>query len=196
MRRLVLSVVTALPIVLPPANVFAIDQLSVAPQDQVCNVDDDCVIVSTRCDACECGAPVNKVHEQAYVERYRALCENYHGAVCRHRCPTPFTVCRDHQCVLSASPSNIELAHSAAKAFCSKFEFPAEKIRELDGPPLQGPVTLERAGRHVVSYRWLGGGRGDYIVQVETDEQSGQIIVYGGYGHNEFGPWVFRKSSE
>ena len=106
MRRLVLSIVTALLIVLPPVSVFAIDQLSVAPQDQVCNVDDDCVIVSTRCDACECCAPVNKVHEQAYIERYRALCENYYGLICDYDCQTPFTACRDHRCVPSAAPSD------------------------------------------------------------------------------------------
>ncbi len=88
--------------------------------------------------------------------------------------------------------TQIQVARSAAKAFCAKFDFPSDKLSELDGAPLLGPVSLQREGHDVVSYRWLGGGRGDYIVQVEVYE-SGRIVVYGGYGHGEFGPWVYRQ---
>jgi hypothetical protein len=81
------------------------------------------------------------------------------------------------------------LACSAAKAFCDKFNFPAGKRDQLDGPPLFDPMSLERDGRPVVVYRWLGGGRGDCYVQVEVYQDNNQVNVYGGYSHREFGPW-------
>jgi len=89
-----------------------------------------------------------------------------------------------------------EQARSAARAFCTEFGFPEGRMKELDGPPLSGPLSLERDGRQVVVYRWLGGGRGDYYVQVETDEDGGRVVVYGGYGHKEFGPWTFKGAAE
>ena len=89
----------------------------------------------------------------------------------------------------------LALARSAAKAFCATFDFPAEKIRELDGPPILGPLSLERGGRSVMAYRWLGGGRGDYYVQAEvSQDQSQDVVVYGGYSHQEFGPWSFNEA--
>ena len=89
----------------------------------------------------------------------------------------------------------LNLARSAAKAFCSKFNFPAEKKSLLNGPPISESVYLKRNGRDVVSYRWLGGGRGDYIVQPEIFVDNGQVIVYGGYSHKEFGPWVYEQGA-
>jgi hypothetical protein len=82
------------------------------------------------------------------------------------------------------------LARSAARAFCTKFDFPAEKIAKLSEPPLLGPATFQRGGMNVVSYRWLGAGRGADIVQVEL-QGNGQIIVRGGSGHKELGPWEY-----
>jgi hypothetical protein len=83
------------------------------------------------------------------------------------------------------------LARSAAKAFCTTFHFPVDKLDQLDNPPLFDPISLEREGRPVVAYRWLGGGRGDYYVQVEIDQDDDRATAYGGDSHQEFGPWVF-----
>jgi hypothetical protein len=87
----------------------------------------------------------------------------------------------------------IALARQAARAFCEKFDFPAEKVAELNGEPLGGPISIERDGHRVISLRWLGGGRGDYYVQVELYTESKRIVVYGDYNHGEYGPWVYRK---
>lgn len=99
-------------------------------------------------------------------------------------------------CVMPPAPDgeidpDLELARAAARAFCTEFQFPAEVIPALNEPPLMELVTLDRDGRDVRVYRWLGGGRGDMIVQVEIDQDSGEILVYGGYAHQEFGPWRF-----
>jgi len=89
----------------------------------------------------------------------------------------------------------VALARSAAKAFCATFNFPADQISRLDGPPLIEPVSLEREGRPTTAYRWLGGGRGSYYVQVEVYQDDCQVVVYGGYAHQEFGPWNFQSPS-
>lgn len=52
---------------------------------------------------------------------------------------------------------------------------------------------LEHDGKRVIVVRWLGGGRGDYIVQVELYTDSKRVVVDGGYDHKGFGPWVYRK---
>jgi len=88
---------------------------------------------------------------------------------------------------------NVALARSAAKAFCKAFNFPADQISELDGPPIIEPVSLEHEGRPTVAYRWLGGGRGTPYVQVEVYQDNNQVVVYGGYSHQEFGPWNFQS---
>jgi hypothetical protein len=88
---------------------------------------------------------------------------------------------------------NVALARSAAKAFCATFSFPPDQISHLDGSPIIEPVSLERDGRPIVAYRWLGGGRGGYYVQVEVYQDNNQVVVYGGYSHQEFGPWDFES---
>jgi hypothetical protein len=87
----------------------------------------------------------------------------------------------------------LEVARSAAKAFCSKFKFPPEKMKELDGSPKFGPSVLKYEGQNVTAYRWLGAGRGDYYVQVIFSHESKRVVVHGGYEHKEFGPWVYKK---
>jgi hypothetical protein len=88
--------------------------------------------------------------------------------------------------------SEVAVARLAARAFCEKFNFPAEKIRELEGKPLFR-ATFESEGKEVIALRWLGGGRGDYIVQVEFSTDSKRIVVGGGYNHRTFGPLLYRK---
>ena len=95
------------------------------------------------------------------------------------------------QAAEQAVDKNTQIASSLAKAYCLKFDFPAEKIAELDKAPLIGPISLKRDNRELTVYRWLGGGRGDYIVQVEVDQKDSQVTVFGGYAHRDFGEWVF-----
>lgn len=90
-----------------------------------------------------------------------------------------------------AKEAELEIARSAAKAFCAEFGFSSDELLKLRQPPLSGPVSLERDKRQVVTYRWLGGGRGDSYVQVEIYQDYQQVVVNGGYGHEEFGPWQF-----
>lgn len=89
----------------------------------------------------------------------------------------------------------VALARSAATTFCTTFGFPADQISQLVGPPIIGPTSLEREGRPIVAYRWLGGGRGSHYVQVEIYQDKHQVVVYGGYSHQEFGPWDFQDPS-
>ncbi len=86
----------------------------------------------------------------------------------------------------------LELARSAAKAFCLKFEFPSEKIKQLNESPFN-ISSVNREEHKVISYRWLGGGRGNYYVQTEINKDNNEIVVYGGYSHKEFGPWIYNE---
>ena len=104
MRQLVPLITTVVAIVLPAWSAFGVEQLFVAPQDQACEVDNDCVIVSMLCSTCECGTPVNRLHEQGYVERYRALCKDYQGGVCDYYCRTPYPRCIDRRCTMTGIP--------------------------------------------------------------------------------------------
>ena len=99
---------------------------------------------------------------------------------------------REGQVRVAGDGDEVALARQAARAFCRRFDFPAEKIAELNGEPLF-KSSLERDGHRVTAMRWLGSGRGDYVVQVELYTDSKRIVVYGGYAHRMFDPLVYRK---
>ncbi len=84
---------------------------------------------------------------------------------------------------------NLDRARAAAIAFARRFEFTATEIDRLAGPSLGEPIVLERDSDTVEVFRWLGNGRGQPIVQVEISRTTGEVTVYGGYEHREFGPW-------
>jgi hypothetical protein len=92
----------------------------------------------------------------------------------------------------SSTDTHLGLAREAAREFCRRFGFTSEQVGELAGPPLFEPTPLDRDGRQVIAYRWLGGGRGGPYVQAEIEEKTGLVTVYGGRGHEEFGPWTYR----
>ena len=161
MRPLVPLIVMAAAMVLPHTRAFGVDQLVVAPEDQACESDAECVIVSTRCSTCECGAPVRTRHARAYAERYRALCEHYHGGVCEYSCPTPFTICRDHRCVLSASPSSnydtlAQACHTRQSPECCLASVEAMRASQYTLVPREGcPSGYQPNGmRCPDSYHW------------------------------------------
>lgn len=98
------------------------------------------------------------------------------------------------EAAVSESPSptpaqKLGRAREAAKAFAREHGFPAEKIARLAEPPLMGPITIDREGRDVTAFRWLGHGRGADYVQAEVDDRDGSIVVTGGSAHNEYGPF-------
>ena len=96
----------------------------------------------------------------------------------------------DAEVTYAADEARLEQARAAAKAFCAQFEFPADQIQAFDSPVLLGPVPIERDGKMVTAYRWLGGGRGGPYVQVEVPESAeDEVVVYGSDAHHEFGPW-------
>jgi hypothetical protein len=78
--------------------------LKIDPLDQRCVQAADSVIVGTTCSACQCGVPVNRATRLDYEVQLTELCRDYSGPVCRYRCATPFAICRDGTCVLSAAP--------------------------------------------------------------------------------------------
>jgi hypothetical protein len=83
-------------------------QLQVTASDQACLSDTDCTIVSNNCSTCECGVPVNKIHEQKYVQKWSKQCEGYSGSACRYLCPTPYARCINNQCTLSGTMSGAD----------------------------------------------------------------------------------------
>jgi hypothetical protein len=84
----------------------------------------------------------------------------------------------------------LERARAAAVAFARHFGFPASALEQIDGSPIQSPLTIERNGVAVRVYRWLGHGRGANLVQVEVSEDGNAITVYGSLGDRAFGPWT------
>lgn len=91
---------------------------------------------------------------------------------------------------MSGEDPTIELARDAAAAFCREFDFAPDELAELERePPVLGPVSLERDGRAVTAYRWLGGGRGSDYVQAEVDDETGRVVVHGARDDSQYGPW-------
>lgn len=78
--------------------------LEIALADQLCATDDNCTTVPTRCDACECGAPVNKINVQQYQGQHVAMCANFEGPFCKYNCTTPYVRCIARRCTLTETP--------------------------------------------------------------------------------------------
>ena len=94
----------------------------------------------------------------------------------------------------SATPEplgELALARAAATRYAASVGLPPDQVDELKGPPLSGPVDVERAGTSVVAYRWLGGGRGAPYLQVELDRDAGVVTIYGGANHQDREPAIY-----
>ena len=90
------------------------------------------------------------------------------------------------------TPDELAVARSAARTYGELHGL--SHLDEVDGPPVLGPVRLERDGRPVVAFRWLGSGRGGDYVQVELDVETGRTVVYGARGDEALPEW--RPESE
>ena len=88
-----------------------------------------------------------------------------------------------------AAAARLEKARNAAEEFCRKFAFAERYIEKLKNEPIQKPLLLDRDGRRVEVFRWLGHGRGAPIVQVEVGLDDHVVTVFGGPGDRELGPW-------
>ena len=84
----------------------------------------------------------------------------------------------------------LERARAAAREFCWRFGLPKRYLDQLEAPPIQQPLVIERDGRPVQVFRWLGHGRGAPILQVELGTTTADVTVYGGFNDREFGPWT------
>ena len=82
-------------------NAKLLDHIDISLEDQNCRTGKDCIIISTKCNACECGIPINKINELKYKEKFNEVCKNYHGRVCDYCCPTPNARCVNNRCILS-----------------------------------------------------------------------------------------------
>jgi len=76
--------------------------LDVIAEDQICVTDDNCTIIMSTCEQCECGVPINKEHKQKYLNQYELLCSDFGGPMCGYECPTPLTKCIKNRCILAA----------------------------------------------------------------------------------------------
>jgi hypothetical protein len=83
------------------ARKYATYQLTIDPRHRECESDADCIVVSSHCSTCECGAPVNRRFRALYEKRYRDLCREYEGEVCDFYCSTPHSRCIEESCDLS-----------------------------------------------------------------------------------------------
>ena len=60
--------------------------LEVDPLDQACAGDGECTMTMTRC-SCSCGVPINKLHQQKYLDAQTQMCRGYQGPMCKMSCP-------------------------------------------------------------------------------------------------------------
>ena len=73
--------------------------IQVDAADNFCEIDDDCVGVSTHCSGCSCGALVNKIHQKKYIDQYAATCQFFGGTQqCKPQCPQ-LIKCLDNKCI-------------------------------------------------------------------------------------------------
>ena len=75
-------------------------QLTIEPADQTCESSNECVLVWTDCSTCDCGTPVNQIHEQKYQRAYQDLCVDYEGPVCEMYCPPVELQCDQGVCIV------------------------------------------------------------------------------------------------
>jgi hypothetical protein len=85
--------------------------------------------------------------------------------------------------------ARVARARVAAEQFGRQFGFSEPQLEALQGPPIQPPLVIERDGRRVEVYRWLGHGRGQSSIQVEIDLGNDAVTVYGSLGDRGLGPW-------
>lgn len=89
----------------------------------------------------------------------------------------------------SDAAQRLALARGLAERFARTFGYPDAQRAQLLGPPLEGPLVLDRDGAWVEIYRWLGHGRGATSIQVELALDDDDASVYGTLGDRGLGPW-------
>ena len=99
----ILLIIFGILIFLNKSNPIQIEstELEVVLEDRNCALDSDCIIISTKCSACECGVPINGIYEKSYKEKFKKVCKNYHGGICEYCCPTIYIRCINNMCILT-----------------------------------------------------------------------------------------------
>jgi hypothetical protein len=77
----------------------------------------------------------------------------------------------------------LKKARAAALALAKERDFPADKIKEIEGSPLVEEVCTPPDGKTYTSYQWLGGGKGGWWLHVEIDHATDSIKSISG-GHS------------
>ena len=80
--------------------------ITINPDHQRCELDQDCVLTYTDCSWCDCGTPVNKEFEDYYQDLYEDTCRDYQGPVCEIYCPEVQLVCASGRCETVDSGDN------------------------------------------------------------------------------------------
>lgn len=126
----------------------ATSRLSVAPADQACRTDTDCVVVGDDCGGCSCGVPVSRARAVVYAQRQRTACASYHGPHCDYACPTPTPACRDGRCVMVGPDAAQEgLPAAWAMLFEEADLIAAVRVISVDATAaaVDGPVYVDAA---------------------------------------------------
>ncbi len=77
------------------------NEMKILPEEQICELNEDCVVMPTHCGDCSCGAPINKKFYEQYQAKHTAQCKDYHGAYCDFYCSTPIAACINQKCTLT-----------------------------------------------------------------------------------------------
>jgi hypothetical protein len=76
-------------------------QITIAKEDTICEIDDDCTTVLTKCGSCECyGKPVNKQFESKYTEELKKICSGQDLLACDMMCYPTNLECKNNKCTL------------------------------------------------------------------------------------------------
>lgn len=71
------------------------------PKHQQCENDNDCALVFTACNNCECGTPVSKDWKEVYEKKRIRICAKYKGLTCDTECPNVTLVCKLNKCTMN-----------------------------------------------------------------------------------------------
>ena len=88
--------------------VFALEAesaLRVGEFQRYCQAANECALVYTRCDSCECGVALNESFAAAHNRNLEALCASYEGAQCDKVCPPAKAMCVMGLCIMQPSRS-------------------------------------------------------------------------------------------
>ena len=79
---------------------IGVPKLIVDPEDRICKIDTDCIVIPTSCNSCSYCESANKNHQGKYQKKFTDLCQ-YYQAFCVDYCPRSWAECINQQCTLT-----------------------------------------------------------------------------------------------